>query len=195
MKYSLNTAKWFGIFLFLTFIAGCASLSSDNANVRAYDQTRYFKDDVTGREGVSLSRTNGGFWDTKQDTYSLQIGPSLAYRDGLELFYTFRAEDWAFLDTAYMNGRRISFTERYRKVDSDSSGVSIREHFSVTIPLNEAITGSCEVDGLKIAFEGEGSRVNLHVKQADLQGFLKKAKDLKMAKIEGSCFDLPEEQD
>lgn len=194
-----ETSRLVIVLLLWVILSGCAYYSVENENVRAYDQTKYFEDEALGSRYVILTKdvSEGTLSDIlntiPNDSVSLQVNTN--FPNILILSYLLRSSEWHFIDTAYMDGKELVIKQGRRSTKSNSSDVWIEEYFSVAIPIEDAIEGSCkdEIVGLSLAFTGDYRR-NLNLKVSTLQGVLKKADDMKITEIDGNCFDFTEKK-
>lgn len=187
-----SNVKVLCLIFIMAMFAGCAFYSADAPNVRVYDQTKYYYDAALDTQNVRFSKSlYNGLLDTNPDYVTLQV--SSRYPDTLMLGYLLTSTERHFIDTCYMDGKKLQLSKGRSNVKMKNDEVVIEEQFTVAIPLEDAIAGTCDENGLTFAFIGD-YRVDLRLRKTTLQGVLKKAKDMKITEIEENCFDFVEEE-
>ena len=196
-------------------MTGCVHYAPEELHFKIYDEAEYFEDEALGISGVRHIGDDQQDPDKFPDLRKLMIlkdnDKELVVQYSLRLPVGVRPH---YIDSAYMNGKSLRFSFESRNVEDIYEGetratsmggnhsvevdpTTLRntgyhvENFLFAIPMESAIELSCDEEkpDRRVVLYGDGGYKQVTIHKYEIQGLLKRAKELSVVEIEGNCFD------
>ena len=157
------------------FVSACSGMFLDPTNYEDVKNNIHITRD--GFQGTVQIQAREAYNNWPYDQYFLRssISSSQSFRDDtlIQIYVIADFSDWAFLDSAYSEGKRYPVTEIDRDVSYCSSGgCSVKEHIAVNLTLGQIKNEVLKKEVFRFKLRGNAGSKIISVPKAYSQAFV-----------------------